>query len=78
MLSVPRVHADCLTISLAKNANRARFANARAFAIDVGAHTTAAGVLDATAGAGVSCDDRRARISTAEVISGSDRVKGMR
>lgn len=44
----------------------------------VGAHTTAAGVLDAAAGVGVFSDDRRVRILTAEVMSDSDRVNGMR
>lgn len=57
---------------------RERLANARAFAMAVGAHTTAAGVLDAAAGVGAFSDDRRVRISIAEVMSDSDRVNGMR
>ena len=37
-----------------------------------------AGLLDAMAGAGPIPEYRRPRISTAEVMSGSERVKGMR
>ncbi len=42
-------------------------------------HTTAAAcVLDPTAAVGPIPEDNRARMSTAELISGSERVKGMR
>ena len=73
-----RAFVRCARFSWRTGDRFASVSRTRAFAIDVWAQTTAAGLLDAMVGAGVPAELRPARISTAELMSGSNRVNGMR